>query len=92
MQSFKDFVRKHDDEPEYIVIEMDEELLQLLDERMVLNEGRWIQAKISGWMSRVDPTNPSIAQQRHVHVAKTGHTSNKNIFGRGLVVNDYLTS
>jgi hypothetical protein len=30
-------------------------------------------------MCRLEPANPSIAQQRHVHVAQNGHISNKNM-------------
>ncbi|MDH0757049.1 DUF6367 family protein [Pseudomonas juntendi] len=41
-------------------------------------ESHWMPAK-KGWMYRVDPENPAIPQQRHVHIAQKQHTSAKGM-------------
>ena len=44
----------------------------------ILEEGKWGQSNKKGWSQRVDPERPEINLQRHVHIARTKHTSSKN--------------
>ena len=62
-------------EPPYVIVEIPE---KDLDPALIINEGRWVASKKSGWSQRVDAANPDFPSFRHVHVAKTKHTGNKN--------------
>lgn len=44
-----------------------------------LVESRWVPSVSSGLMVRVDPADPRIPLQRHVHVAHRKHTANKTM-------------
>jgi hypothetical protein len=50
-----------------------------IPESALLNEGRWIESGKKDWMVRVDPPDPTIPLQRHVHIARSKHTSSKNM-------------
>lgn len=50
----------------------------LLELSGIALESHWQEDK-SGWMFRVDPENPAIPLQRHVHIAKGKHASTKNL-------------
>ena len=50
-----------------------------IPEAALLNEGRWVESGKKDWMVRVDPSDPSIPLQRHVHIARSKHTSSKNM-------------
>jgi hypothetical protein len=73
MMSFKEFLEE--DGIDYFVVELPEDQIASL---AILNEGQWVQSRKSGYMQRVDAENPSMNQQRHVHVAKSKHINNKN--------------
>ena len=49
-----------------------------LSKTSLLNEGRWVSSGKQDWMTRVDPPDPSIPLLRHVHIARSKHTSAKN--------------
>ncbi len=74
MKTFKEFLA---DEygVDYFIIEMP---VELVSEEALINEGQWVQSGKKDWMQRVDAENPSIKQQRHVHVARSKHTSSKH--------------
>lgn len=42
-------------------------------------ESIWQPSRKSGWVYRVDPEDPNLPLQRHVHIAKDKHKSNKNM-------------
>lgn len=71
--SFKEFL--DEDGVDYFVVELPEEQIASF---AILNEGQWVQSDKNGYMQRVDAENPSMNQQRHVHVAKSKHIKNKN--------------
>jgi len=64
-------------EPDYIVILIDKKDFVDLGLSFI-GESRWTQSFKKGWSSRVDPENPQLGTQRHVHVARTKDISNKN--------------
>lgn len=51
---------------------------ELLRQSGIALESYW-QQDSSGWSYRVDPENPNIPLQRHVHIAKTKHTQSKDL-------------
>ena len=71
LKTFKEFMAE---EPDYVVVQLP---MDLVDKAALLNEGKWVPSGKSGWMQRVDPANPAIPLQRHVHVALSKHTSSK---------------
>lgn len=70
----KRFIEFMAEDPDYIIVQLPAGLVQ---EAVLLNEGKWVPSGISGWMQRVDAANPSIPMQRHVHVARLKHISTK---------------
>lgn len=74
MKSFKDFLKE--DGIDYFIVEVPEENIP---QNALLNEGIWVDSGKKDYMQRVDASNPSIKQNRHVHIAKAKHTSNKNM-------------
>ncbi len=42
-------------------------------------ESIWMDSGYKDWMYRVDPEDPRIPLQRHIHIAKKKHTSTKNM-------------
>lgn len=73
MLSFKDFLEQQEEEPDYLLLEVPIKLLS-----NIVLESYW-QEYDSTYSYRVDPEDPKIPLQRHVHIAKTKHTSNKNM-------------
>jgi hypothetical protein len=71
LKSFKEFLAEDLD---YVIVQLP---AALVGEAALLNEGKWMPSGKSGWMQRVDAANPAIPLQRHVHVARSKHTSNK---------------
>jgi hypothetical protein len=45
----------------------------------IVQEGIWIDSGYKDWKYRVDPENPEIHQQRHIHIAKSRHLASKNM-------------
>ncbi|MCK7574838.1 MAG: DUF6367 family protein, partial [Chromatiales bacterium] len=41
----------------------------------LVKESTWIDSGYKDWKYRVDPEDPNIPQQRHIHIAKSKHTS-----------------
>jgi hypothetical protein len=74
MKSFKEFIAE--DGIDYFVIDMP---VDQISKQALLNEGQWVQSGKKDWMQRVDPEDPSIKLQRHVHIAKAKHMRNKNM-------------
>lgn len=74
MLFFKEYIAQ--DGIDYFVVEMPED--QIL-ESALLNEGRWVETKMKGYMQRVDAENQAVQQLRHVHVAKSKHIKNKTM-------------
>ncbi|MBP6713369.1 MAG: hypothetical protein KA157_05480 [Aliarcobacter sp.] len=74
MKSFKEFLAE--DGVDYFIIEVSSDLLSA---ELLINEGNWVDSGKKGYMYRIDAENPSIKQQRHVHIAKSKHISNKNM-------------
>jgi hypothetical protein len=70
LMRFKEFLAQ----PDYVIVQLPTNVLR---EAALLNEGKWMPSGKSGWMQRVDPANPAIPTQRHVHVAREKHTSSK---------------
>lgn len=56
------------DLPEYVVVEVTDAVTKWV-QNVLLNEGRWVHSGQKDYMLRVDPQNPSIPAQRHVHIA-----------------------
>jgi len=63
---------------EYIVVEISKDN-SILISKLVINEGRWVDSGSKGWMMRVDPEDPNIPLQRHVHIAKNKHINSKDM-------------
>lgn len=74
MKSFKEFLAE--DGVDYFIIEVSSDLLSA---ELLINEGKWVDSGKKGYMHRIDAEDPSIKQQRHVHIAKSKHMSNKNM-------------
>lgn len=73
MVTFKEFLAEKQDEPEYFLIEVPENILKTLN---IALESHW-QSYDNKWSYRVDPADPSLPLQRHVHIAQKKHTSSK---------------
>jgi hypothetical protein len=56
-----------------IVVELSEGILKSCGLRR-LQEGIWKPAPVKGFKYRVDPANPQMKIQRHVHIAPSGQT------------------
>ena len=69
LKSFNEFL------VDYVILELP---LNLLAEDLLLNESRWVPSGYKDYMLRLDPENPSIPLQRHVHIAQKKHVSAKN--------------
>lgn len=59
-----------------------EQVVVLVPERHIgsdalLLEGQWMASGKKDWMIRVDPADPRIPLQRHVHIARAKHTTAK---------------
>ena len=65
-------------EPEEISVLLSAEVLNHCGLDIVL-ESVWVNSGYKDWMYRVDPKDPRIPQQRHIHIAKKKHTSAKNM-------------
>ena len=42
-----------------------------------LEEGKWMPSKKKGWSQRIDPENPQMRIQRHVHIARDKYITTK---------------
>lgn len=73
MLSFDEFLDQQEEEPNYLLLEVPTILLG-----NITLESYW-QKYDSTYSYRVDPEDPKIPLQRHVHIAKTKHTANKNM-------------
>lgn len=62
----------------FIIIEIDEDSLIKHGLNQIL-EGNWNASNFSNIYYRVDPENPSIKTQRHIHIAKKKHITSKNM-------------
>lgn len=76
---FRDFLQNTTDENDDI-----EEVSVLLPATIlsscsIVLESIWQQSTKSGWVYRVDPEDPALPQQRHVHIAKEKHKNAKNM-------------
>ena len=74
MLNFKEFLKE--DGIDYFVIVISE---NLINEKLLLNEGNWMPSGKKDWMIRVDAAQPEIKQQRHVHIARKKHMMSKNM-------------
>ncbi|WAH64590.1 MULTISPECIES: DUF6367 family protein [Xanthomonas] len=73
MNSFSEFLALSDlDQIVVLVSEKD------ISQPGMLNEGRWVASGKKDWLIRVDAADPAIPLQRHVHIARSKHTSAKN--------------
>ena len=72
--SFKEFIEE--DGVDYFVVELP---FDLVPTTSPINEGQWVASGKKGYMQRVDAENPSIKQQRHVHIAKNKHINSKTM-------------
>ncbi|WP_196140157.1 DUF6367 family protein [Aliikangiella sp. G2MR2-5] len=70
MMSFKETL------VEYVIVQLPTELIS---EEGLLNEGRWVPSGHKNFMMRIDPEDPSIPLQRHVHIAQAKHVRSKNM-------------
>ena len=74
MRSFSEFL--DEEGVDYFIIEVPDDILP---SELLINEGRWVESGKKGYMHRVDAEDPSIKQQRHVHVAKSKHINSKTM-------------
>lgn len=65
-------------EPEEISVLLSGEVLRCCGLNLV-QESIWMDSGYKDWKYRVDPEDPKIPQQRHIHIAKSKHTSSKNM-------------
>jgi len=65
-------------EPEEIFILLSGEVLHFCQLNLA-QESVWMDSGYKDWKYRVDPADPKISQQRHIHIAKSKHTSAKNM-------------
>jgi hypothetical protein len=65
-------------EPEEISVLLSGEVLRCCGLNLV-QESFWIDSGYKDWKYRVDPEDPKLTQQRHIHIAKNKHTSSKNM-------------
>ena len=75
MSTFAKFLEDQDNDPKYFLIEVPEELTKHLN---VALESYW-QDYDNKWRYRLDPADPKIPLQKHIHVAQKKHTSNKKM-------------
>ena len=73
MKTFTDFLTVNG--VDYVIIEVSS---CLLSAEVLINEGLWKKSGYGEYMYRIDPANPSIKQQRHVHIAKSKHIRSKS--------------
>ncbi|WP_017842788.1 DUF6367 family protein [Methylotuvimicrobium buryatense] len=64
-----------DDQIKHIFVKVPESLLQ--SDCLAL-ESYWKPSSYKDYMMRIDPEDPNIPQQRHVHIARKKHTSSKS--------------
>jgi len=74
MKSFKEYLAGEQG-IDYFIVEMSEEQVP---ELALINEGRWVPSGKKDWMQRVGAENPSLKQQRHVHLARSKHVNTKS--------------
>jgi hypothetical protein len=43
-----------------------------------LGEGRWVTSNEKGWSLKIDAENPSMEQQRHIHIARDKYLNTKD--------------
>ncbi|URG49315.1 hypothetical protein IG609_001610 [Pectobacterium quasiaquaticum] len=67
-----------DAEPEEISVLLSSNALRRCNLQITL-ESIWMPSGNKDWMYRVDPEDPRIPLQRHIHIAKNKHTSAKNM-------------
>lgn len=67
-----------ENDPDEILVELTLDALKRCGLQLAL-ESRWEPSGYKDWMYRVDPENPSIPLKRHIHIAKSKHTSSKNM-------------
>ncbi|WP_239384371.1 DUF6367 family protein, partial [Delftia tsuruhatensis] len=67
-----------DAEPEEISVLLSTDALHRCNLQITL-ESIWMPSGNKDWMYRVDPEDPRIPLQRHIHIAKKKHTSAKNM-------------
>lgn len=65
-------------EPEEISVLLSADVLDRCGLNIAL-ESVWVKAGYKDWMYRVDPEDPKIPQKRHIHIARSKHTSAKNM-------------
>lgn len=65
-------------EPEEISVLLSSDLLRSGNIQIAM-ESIWIDSGYKEWRYRVDPEDPRIPLQRHIHIAKQKHTSSKNM-------------
>lgn len=61
-----------------ICVELSSDAFERCDLQLAL-ESRWESSGYKDWMYRVDPADPKIPLRRHVHIAKSKHTSAKSM-------------
>ena len=67
-----------DAEPNEISVLLSSDALRRCNLQITL-ESIWMPSGNKDWMYRVDPEDPRIPLQRHIHIAKSKHTSAKNM-------------
>jgi hypothetical protein len=73
MQSFKEYLKEEEENIDYLIIDIPEDLL---DDSLLLLEGQWINSGTKGYQMRIDkPTDHT--QKLHVHIAKDKHINTK---------------
>jgi len=75
MTSFQEYCDEL--EYDYIVIELGDTVLKKIG-LDTIQEGHWVDSFKKGWSQRVEPANPQINLQRHVHIARKKHINTKN--------------
>ncbi|MDO9067213.1 MAG: DUF6367 family protein, partial [Deltaproteobacteria bacterium] len=63
-----------DAEPNEISVLLSSDALRRCNLQIAL-ESIWMPSGNKDWMYRVDPEDPKIPLQRHIHIAKSKHTS-----------------
>ena len=73
-----DILREMESEPTEISVLVSSDALRRCNLQIAL-ESIWMDSGYKDWMYRVDPEDPRIPLQRHIHIAKKKHTSAKNM-------------
>ncbi|TEA71829.1 hypothetical protein KKY68_06715 [Pseudomonas aeruginosa] len=73
-----DILREMDAEPSEISVLVSSDALLRCNLEIAL-ESIWVNSGYKDWMYRVDPEDPRLPLQRHIHIAKKKHTSAKNM-------------